>query len=437
MKSQIIKGSKKIVSLLLILTILFGLVGCSGSDNYVANKVELTEDQEKLVTNPTVEYVITALSQIDTITGIELDPDPDDEYVAKVFFTSNLVDQSDFGEDESVYEKGTDAGGSIDIFKTVDEAVERDKYLHGFDDNILLNSGSHAVVGTLVIRTSHKLDEDKQNTLTESIISMLVSGTITEELIEQTMKEFSPEEKDDGKIKMPFSHEEISYKAYADVEKQFRDLGFLNIEFNVTEMNYEVKEEFDGSVLAVHIDGEWEFEKDDQFSPDTPIVISYVVDKRLPLPKSSSYCEELGYTEVVALFTSAGFTNVKAVPTEVEYTESVADGSVVIVSVGDNPIFEEGARYSADTEILVHYRAIQPKPVETPPPVSTEQPTESSKPTVETEEPSGNNEVMVWIPTNGGTKYHSRSGCSNMKNPQQVTLDEAQSRGFTACKRCH
>ena len=46
-------------------------------------------------------------------------------------------------------------------------------------------------------------------------------------------------------------------------------------------------------------------------------------------------------------------------------------------------------------------------------------------------------EVMVWIPTHGGTKYHSRSSCSGMEDPQQVTLEEAQALGFTPCKRCY
>lgn len=46
-------------------------------------------------------------------------------------------------------------------------------------------------------------------------------------------------------------------------------------------------------------------------------------------------------------------------------------------------------------------------------------------------------EETVWIPTNGGTKYHTHSGCSNMKNPKQVPLSEAEAQGFTPCKRCH
>ena len=42
----------------------------------------------------------------------------------------------------------------------------------------------------------------------------------------------------------------------------------------------------------------------------------------------------------------------------------------------------------------------------------------------------------VWIPTNGGKKYHTRSDCSNMKNPVEVSISYALSKGYTACKKC-
>lgn len=45
-------------------------------------------------------------------------------------------------------------------------------------------------------------------------------------------------------------------------------------------------------------------------------------------------------------------------------------------------------------------------------------------------------EQMVWIPQNGG-RYHSKSSCSGMNNPQQVTLSEAEGMGFTPCQKCH
>lgn len=52
-------------------------------------------------------------------------------------------------------------------------------------------------------------------------------------------------------------------------------------------------------------------------------------------------------------------------------------------------------------------------------------------------DPYDPNNITVWIPTNGGSKYHSRSSCSGMKNPQQVTLAQAKASGYTACSKCN
>ncbi len=43
---------------------------------------------------------------------------------------------------------------------------------------------------------------------------------------------------------------------------------------------------------------------------------------------------------------------------------------------------------------------------------------------------------VVWIPTDGGTKYHSTSTCSNMLNPEQVSESDAINRGFSQCGKC-
>jgi len=65
--------------------------------------------------------------------------------------------------------------------------------------------------------------------------------------------------------------------------------------------------------------------------------------------------------------------------------------------------------------------------------VSQEQKSTSS--TIEKAKDS-NSEVMVWIPATG-KKYHKKSTCSNMKNPSQVTIEEAKKKGFGACKKCY
>ena len=44
---------------------------------------------------------------------------------------------------------------------------------------------------------------------------------------------------------------------------------------------------------------------------------------------------------------------------------------------------------------------------------------------------------LVWVPTKGGTKYQSKSSCSGMEEPMQVSVETATANGYTPCKRCH
>lgn len=63
----------------------------------------------------------------------------------------------------------------------------------------------------------------------------------------------------------------------------------------------------------------------------------------------------------------------------------------------------------------------------------------SSKPLVQsfglTTTPSQTSTQMVWIPKSG-SRYHKTSSCSNMKNPVHVTLQTAQSGGYSKCSKC-
>lgn len=46
--------------------------------------------------------------------------------------------------------------------------------------------------------------------------------------------------------------------------------------------------------------------------------------------------------------------------------------------------------------------------------------------------------TMVYVASSGnGKKYHSDPNCSNMKGTRHITLSEAQSEGYTACKKCY
>lgn len=57
--------------------------------------------------------------------------------------------------------------------------------------------------------------------------------------------------------------------------------------------------------------------------------------------------------------------------------------------------------------------------------------------TVDTSENSDKTGDLVWVPTNGGKKYHSKSSCSGMIDPVQVTKAQAEGDGYTPCKRCY
>ncbi len=46
------------------------------------------------------------------------------------------------------------------------------------------------------------------------------------------------------------------------------------------------------------------------------------------------------------------------------------------------------------------------------------------------------NGATVWVSLRG-KKYHSKPTCSSMKEPVELTVDEATARGYTPCSRCY
>ncbi len=72
-----------------------------------------------------------------------------------------------------------------------------------------------------------------------------------------------------------------------------------------------------------------------------------------------------------------------------------------------------------------------PKPTATP--IPTIIPTETPVPEPTSTPPS---EEMVWV-SGSGSKYHSNSSCSNMSVPTEITISDAESRGYEPCKKCY
>lgn len=134
------------------------------------------------ITNPTGDFVVGRLSEIETvgdIQGVTEDNDPNGNlnkqggYTSSTYFSSTHIEQSDVYGDTTI-DKGTDGGGCIEVYATVEEAEARNTYLSAFDGMGALSSGSHVVFGTVVIRTSDRLTATQQNELTEQIKAKLI-----------------------------------------------------------------------------------------------------------------------------------------------------------------------------------------------------------------------------------------------------------------------
>ena len=76
-----------------------------------------------------------------------------------------------------------------------------------------------------------------------------------------------------------------------------------------------------------------------------------------------------------------------------------------------------------------------PQPTEVPTATPAPTATPTPEPTA-TPEPTETQPTMVYI-AGSGTKYHRLPSCSGMENPTEVTLEQAESWGYTPCKRCH
>lgn len=85
---------------------------------------------------------------------------------------------------------------------------------------------------------------------------------------------------------------------------------------------------------------------------------------------------------------------------------NAAETENVITSVSSNITSNEEAGTTSNTEVVVP----------------------------STEDTQGN---LVWVPTKGGKKYHSKSSCSGMEEPMQVTKEHAEANNYTPCKKCY
>lgn len=155
------------------------------SDIKTINEMKLTVDEDceiiNALINPSENWVISKLNKCEDIKsseGITDENDPngllgkDGGYTGAVYFT---IDKLTGDDTASPIQLGTDGGGCVEIYKNISEASNRCTYLKQFD-NSFMQSGSYAIIGTMVVRTSYQLAESSQYLITNEIFESFTSN---------------------------------------------------------------------------------------------------------------------------------------------------------------------------------------------------------------------------------------------------------------------
>lgn len=135
------------------------------------------------VTAPSQDFVVSRLGKVPGVSDIEPVAESNDPnrqlnksggYTAAVYFHYSGVDGiEEVNSALPSIEIGTDGGGCIEVYRTVEDANKRNDYLASFDGQGVFDTGSHKVLGTVIVRTSHFLTASQQNALTDEIEAIL------------------------------------------------------------------------------------------------------------------------------------------------------------------------------------------------------------------------------------------------------------------------
>ncbi|MBO4336678.1 MAG: hypothetical protein J5842_01225 [Lachnospiraceae bacterium] len=164
-----------------------GLSGNTVSDNTqsedetsMSGATEEDTGSDDILIDPDEEFILSRLEKVKRITSFmpaTEDNDPngrlhrEDGYKSAVFFSTAYFDPSDI-RGETIVDKGTEAGGVIEVYATQELAMDRAYYLSYYDETVWAN-GTHAVIGSIVIRLSDRLTEWQQRELEAGIIKAL------------------------------------------------------------------------------------------------------------------------------------------------------------------------------------------------------------------------------------------------------------------------
>lgn len=181
--SKPLRTAISIVAGIIISAVIIGLVVILVL--FIINKAQNTNN---LTNNPKIGDVKTVISSVGSISDICVvseDNDPNGSlnkpngYTGALFFVSSYaesMESTEFLQYADTCAKGTDAGGSIEVYANKNDAEKRNEYLATFDGEWGVNSGTHTRVDTVIIRISDKMPASKQQELEQKISNALTNN---------------------------------------------------------------------------------------------------------------------------------------------------------------------------------------------------------------------------------------------------------------------
>lgn len=184
--------------------------------------LDISIKKYKLVDKPTEAYVIKCLktiTEIKNISAVTEDNDPNGNlnkpggYTATVYFSDSRIklDKEIYGY--TVIEQGTDGGGAIEVYATVEDAEKRRDYLATYDGTIFAN-GTHTVIGTVLVRTSNEYTASQQKDMEAKIIEALTKIETSEPKEDTKKEESTPVEENKPAEKQEEKKQETTQPLY-------------------------------------------------------------------------------------------------------------------------------------------------------------------------------------------------------------------------------
>ena len=134
------------------------------------------------ITNPNKDFLVERLQSVANVINIAAstaDNDPNNGmsaergYTVQIYFSADYFNNAELKGDPLIRE-GTSAGGSLETYRNDDDAFQRNQYLTALEGNKGFNPGKHRQVGTIVLRASNELPDDKAEELLDNIEAALL-----------------------------------------------------------------------------------------------------------------------------------------------------------------------------------------------------------------------------------------------------------------------